>query len=562
MNLIFFTCVVVGVSKLIGNTAVSIREFNHTQLEISSTTRGRYGRNVLAFYNETVRIQFIYSIINTLTVNTNLKCNFKIIDENHYPIPQLYNLMVLKLQISKNDFLKSNFNISTGFNYNNQSDLTEIYTYDYNTLNTSNEGFEVYYIERVELLSYYSFGGVFLFAIIIFITLCLLRKKQPILSRGITPFVHLGAQIVFLGAGFPSFITPLQYLAYNCLIVWFLQYSMLLLIFILTLLHFTKYISLLYIQIIKTSFLFELNPFTKFSRYNRCVKSLSSWKFNVIALIGFYFFFCVIFAIEFVVNKFKCDPVINRYIYNGIIALIASMACVILLYDILVHLRGKKIRFFLCSDQLFYRLEVYIFMVGAFVIFGTTSIIGFTIGFGGTLGSSIRNTIICMYIFLGQVIFPILITLHYQFKTCCKKKKDYIIDRIIKLDDFAEYCRKEFNDENLLCFNDIQKYKKEILLHQRALLAAKINQKYLIANCVFEVNTQSEIKQFISTDIGNNSFPTFLFDKLEHDVVENLADTISRYMATDRYIARLKNQNQMSESFGQLHKLETSFFDK
>ena len=155
--------------------------------------------------------------------------------------------------------------------------------------------------------------------------------------------------------------------------------------------------------------------------------------------------------------------------------------------------------------------------------------------------NQIFNTINFAILLIIDVIFPLILTIIIFI---IRKKK---IDDINELDDivnnkesynlFESYCKSEFSIENLLCYQDIQKYKKS------GKEAYDLYKTYLNGNSsFFEVNVQKKDYSVIHEKINlwrrdriNNPLGLDLFNNVEATVKLNLSDTLSRFILSKEY---------------------------
>ena len=545
--MILFLCLIVCVNSLLqGNTLILVNQFKN-QTEIFAATRGRYLTNYIHLWNAENDFNFKFEIDKRINMNQEVD---EIIDENHYPLPQLFNLAVIKIKL--NFVFKNDYNVGIGYGKNNS--MVEYYNYRHSYIASSDPYYSFYYIEMLEFLSPYGLIIALLILPLIFTLVFIFRNDQPLMSRNYLPLVHIICQHTFLFAGIPTFIVPLEYFKYNCLLVWIFQYSMILVIVTLTLLHFWRYLLLLKLQKLRQNCLFELNP--KINNSFKFIKYLSRWYVNVAISILSYIVYCVIFLTVFIISDFKCAGDINRYIYNSIILLLSSLGVISLICDGIFNgnkmCKNKdKLFKFLCSNTLLYRLESHTFIICGFIMYIITLPFGYITGFGGTLGSSIRNSFLCWYIFFAQVLFPLTLTIYYKLRLKFRKKTECALTSLFKSDRFEAFCRKEMNDENIQCFKDIHEYKNEDFVYSRITLAAKISEKYLHGNdSSHEIIAKQDTIEYINENIKNKRFDSNLFEELEKEIIKNMMDPVSRYLLSQEHKDEIEYSKFSEECLG------------
>eukprot|EP01080_Neovahlkampfia_damariscottae_P002200 gene2200-2374_t len=144
------------------------------------------------------------------------------------------------------------------------------------------------------------------------------------------------------------------------------------------------------------------------------------------------------------------------------------------------------------------------------------------------------------------------------------------IDEIFKDEEkfeiFKEYVKKEFSNENVLLYQDIKKYQIEEDFATRKILANHIYMKYLNGNLSeLEANISGKFCREVYRKIKNEQFEPDLFDSCLLTIKENLADTYSRFILSERYtgyessVQLLKDHIQSSSELSNLlPKFQTS----
>lgn len=147
-----------------------------------------------------------------------------------------------------------------------------------------------------------------------------------------------------------------------------------------------------------------------------------------------------------------------------------------------------------------------------------------------------------------EVLFPLLITIYELIKILIKKnqKRKDSFEEVIKDKEvesmFIEFGQSEFSIENILCFKDIQEYKKS------KTNPVELYLKYVNGNnSVMELNTSITIKKAIFNKIKNNQIDETLFDPVLKDLHTNLSDTYSRFIFYPKYVQYIENKNNEKE---------------
>ena len=111
-----------------------------------------------------------------------------------------------------------------------------------------------------------------------------------------------------------------------------------------------------------------------------------------------------------------------------------------------------------------------------------------------------------------------------------------------------DYLRKSFCPENLLCYADIEKYKRETALRQRKKIAHRMVKKYLYEDSPFQLNLPSDlysVKTIIMDNISfadnQNALTDDLFADIQLHVLSNLVDSYSRLKFSNKTIQKVSN---------------------
>lgn len=500
-------------------------------------------------------------------------------DPNQYPIPELYDVSHIVMRIVNctlipgetivafvgvtpiphdgycNDSLNSVWKTQSIFQLKTSEDVDSF-----------SRLFHPYYMERIELL-HPSWWGIQLGSILILgIFLLVFSRRQPLYSRGILPIIQTATQFVYLIADAPVFWASLEVVQYNCYFVWCLQYTSMLVSILMMVLHFTRFMILTNLESLKISYAFlgtqhEVRINGKFM----WLKYFGRWSVNlVISIVISILFLSIYLLLPLIFHNslnrekwYDCGEksiIAGRWIYNIVILIVGIIGYSVLLIDLFTHFRKKKCSKFLIRDHYCYRLEVYGFTLIVFTLFVPTTIIGFTIGFGGVIGSSIRNTLFCNMLLFSCSILPLLMTIAYLFRQClCPiAVNKRLLDSEVDTEEFRNFAEAECSTENLSCYVEIQYY-KTVHINLRRLIAKRIIDLYLRGDrSPLELNITREEAMRVIDKYDRRLVDEKLFDEIEMTVAMNLSDTLSRYILTDEYIERERRKHLQTESFGQM----------
>ena len=169
--------------------------------------------------------------------------------------------------------------------------------------------------------------------------------------------------------------------------------------------------------------------------------------------------------------------------------------------------------------------------------------------------------ILYMLYFSGIVI---LISYLQKMKSCyVGKKKDFVdqLDEIFsnpKLTElFIKFAQNEYSMENVLLYNEIQKFKK-MAEKERIKNSSRIYLKYLNGEySELEVNVPRRWSNRVKIKLDSNEIPNIdLFDDVLTITRENLSDTYSRFILSNEMTSFLETQKLLMENTHLLNKNE------
>jgi hypothetical protein len=158
------------------------------------------------------------------------------------------------------------------------------------------------------------------------------------------------------------------------------------------------------------------------------------------------------------------------------------------------------------------------------------------------------NTAIYSILCVIEVIFPLVLTILELFRGCGKKppSKDGILEDLLanKATEtlFIDFCQKEFSLENVLCYKDVQEFKKT--KHD----PLGIYYKYLNGGAsVMEVNVQRKYCVEIFQKLKSGEVTDNIFDDIEKELRTNLYDNYGRFKNSTKYVKYLKSIQTTTE---------------
>lgn len=261
----------------------------------------------------------------------------------------------------------------------------------------------------------------------------------------------------------------------------------------------------------------------------------------------------VIQVISEAVLNTKCiigDPkgsIIMNYMQGGSIAMFALvfiLSFAVLIIDIvldLVHKKGCNFLGFFKDDKLFFRIEFILIIIPLFIAFLATSI-GYYLK---VQNQWVVKTIFCIFEVLLWYGFGGNILLITLVKWLMERKK--VIDPTSIMEVLGDkkgknmltsYAEKEWSQENILLYNDIQKY-KDLKLKNQKKRASEIYKTYIVSNAPIEINLphdiQHKIKDLISSLKDDDEQWAKVFEEAEFEVLKNIKDTFLRFTNTSEF---------------------------
>jgi hypothetical protein len=188
-----------------------------------------------------------------------------------------------------------------------------------------------------------------------------------------------------------------------------------------------------------------------------------------------------------------------------------------------------------------------IFLVVSIAVCGLVVFLPNPVGNVNVLSTTLCFTILIpdFYILCVMIGFPLLITIIRSIRRKAIKGND--LDMILQDEEsrahFRKYAESEFSVENVLCFDEIQKYKKSPSVD----MATNINVTFLAARAPIEVNIQRKAANDILAKMKEGKIEVDLFDGIIKDLMLNMSDTFSRYSVTTEYAAQLRKKEMIAQ---------------
>jgi len=152
------------------------------------------------------------------------------------------------------------------------------------------------------------------------------------------------------------------------------------------------------------------------------------------------------------------------------------------------------------------------------------------------------NTAVYAILVFVIVILPLVLTIWELLRRIgVKPSSTGVLDELLKNKQteemFIEFCQKEFSLENVVCYQEIQEWKKT------KIDPMSIYDKYLNGSqSVMEVNVQRKFCTEILNKIKKNEYDASLFDDIEKELKTNLYDNYGRFKNSSKYVHFLKNK--------------------
>jgi hypothetical protein len=191
----------------------------------------------------------------------------------------------------------------------------------------------------------------------------------------------------------------------------------------------------------------------------------------------------------------------------------------ILLFDILLQCINRK---WIWMDHLLFKFEFYYLTL---LIIGYEILLQVIGNYSWITFNSIQYHLLFIYQ-VGWILIPTVITK-------CRRKK-VMMDKIEEIFNnldifimFKDFCHKEYSIENVLCYQDLIKYRKETSQEKRREIVKEMTKLYFSgSSSELEVNISHSI---IPKTEGLERLEDDLYDRVKASMMTNLSDTYSRF---------------------------------
>jgi hypothetical protein len=432
----------------------------------------------------------------------------------------------------------------------------------------------------------------------LFIVVVLCRDLQPLKSRGLVPYLAILAQYGSVITSFQYHLENLEFRSkYSCILTAYLYYNLLSVTFFLMPLNYLRYVLL--VNINQNKEYLSSNSKGIFFKMIGVLTKITTPGFTLLIIISFLIGIGIVDLMIIGINNvsFVC----REYISNTlpIFHFSINIIFIILLFGIgvldivltivsffrkiiknrnkscsFIKILGRSIYdFYFYSDPFFFRLEQ-LFSGFIFVIYITTEILSLDRIYSNGRDSeyvyyvkevvAITRTLVRYMFITYQVLIPLFLSIFnftiYLIKNLSRKGEVTLNELQIVLFNetlygmFFEFSKKEWSQENLLCYRDILEYCKTSKLEKRKEMAFDIFQKYLNGtDSPLEINIDQRqcnalLKEMQSSD---EAFTEDLFAKVEQSVKVNLSDTLSRFIISKEYLNYEKNSEFVEKELHQ-----------
>lgn len=523
-------------------------------------------------------------------------------DMNIYPIGFYANDFRMVFFINRTNFITNflentvDWNITIGFSYSSKptslttfdiSRVSENQTFYWNYTYQTNRAFinrlqpQIFRMEGFHISGYLIMLFFYFFILLILFLFC---RKQPLYSRGIYPYFTMIFQLLALLPVTGQFLFTFDQFDLLCIFEKTFQFPMVLCSLALPLFGYFRYVLMLNLNFKKSRYVLSKSDFLKrhklksSSRSVCCLKVLGHWLFHLFLLLTtltiFFSIFLVIFIDSFLTKgeAITCS-IISLYqgagtVYGVFFCLIYLLFFSVFIYELIIQIymmiKFKK-SFWQVLKEDIYLFRVEILVIGGFIVLPYMFIVfilerSYFNRTNLTLGPnyftySILISFQYFLLFFMNCGFVLIVTIIKTLVDLTRPNVQGNEEIYLKqLDDeqlqklFREYLESEFSIENLICFNDIQKYKKETILVNKIRMADEIYLNYFNGtNSTLEVNVDQKSCEMVKFKIDENQFDNLLFEQCEKTIKTNLYDSFSRFASTNAYALWRNRQKELKE---------------
>lgn len=252
---------------------------------------------------------------------------------------------------------------------------------------------------------------------------------------------------------------------------------------------------------------------------------------------------------------------INRFVNLGILIVFSILFAIISCIDPYLNCsrtgtwKERTKKFFLKDDPFCFRLEVafyYAFApINGILIFIVSILFLINTGGGTTVSVIVMDLFPNFILMLIIVWFPLTITITKYLKEKFQKYKGSSSDEVTMTlknpelhDLLKEFAKSEWSVENVLVYDDIVEYEKEISKEK----ASNIIYQYLTSGAPLQVNLPKREIDPIIEKMNKDEIDIHLFEGIKQTLIQNLMDTYSRFIYSsdyESYITKVQTMNKM-----------------
>lgn len=412
---------------------------------------------------------------------------------------------------------------------------------------------------RVEPYSYVALALVLALYSILFVLCIVFYRYNPLKTRGISPLLTLAFLAIQLLLEIRNYFEIPSFQGSLCFFYTFCIYPLQQICFIVILIYFLRYFSIININEKKNLIhskqkIGNVQTVDKMEVLKiRLLKIITSTPLTIIVLICSYFFIVGIFCIVLAADRFICrfsTLLALKTLHNVQLLVLYALTLLVLVGDIIANARlifknCKVWDYIFYRDPHYFRTQIVLFlpfMVASMTIeiwslFATIDYIGVITNHYSII---IMNTVIFAILLCIDVIYPLLCTFYELLRNCSvsRKKQDSELSKLLQNTDspefllFSRFLEMEFAIENLSCWLDIQSFKKSgDETSMRAIFETYLNG----AASPMEINIRSDLSKQVLRRMEQEGVTNRLtvFADIEEACILNLCDNYSRFIVHD-----------------------------
>lgn len=399
------------------------------------------------------------------------------------------------------------------------------------------------YFGRLEAQSVFSFIPFFALHILIGVLLVYFRNDQPLKSRGSIPFILYSSLMILFQYYFLLNMNGQEWASEYYCIGFSISFP-----FVNIALLSGGFVLFRYIVIInlnKLKLKLNINNIQKNNLpiFLKALNFLSSdlLMFIISIIIALISWICCTIISIYVGECIYLNSLlvfITMQVISTILGYSSIVADIIINFKIIYKCQLR--RFFIEDDIYFFRVEAF----GILVIGGIGAIVSTFLQI--RLLITIVLTIVYYIILFFGCLFVLIITIfkkYYKRKSSPEDKRSgtfFELEKVFQKEEtnkmFEDFCKNEFNIENVLLKKFIRDYKLEKYLTEKKNMANEIFKTFINHGSIFQVNISSEAYIQVKEAIEKGEFTEELFEPVEKDLTQNLMDIFLRFSRTKKYM--------------------------